>query len=144
MIAPLNGLWRPEEHPTSEGDWLVARYTADLGKPVREVHTSATDAKRPLVFPTERAAQTFADTLNPPPASDPAGELSEADLTWLQRLADAPEGRMEGSQTRSLLSLEHKGLAASRAEPGRRAMDRWTITEEGRQRLADAKEGASG
>jgi hypothetical protein len=135
MTVRLDGIWRPEPHPHREGDWLVVRYYDDGKRHVREVHTSATDATRPLPYPTEDAAQVACDLLNPAPLPMPGGELGEAQLQWLQRLADAPEGRMERAIHRTLLGLEHRGLAESKAEPGRRGMDRWTITEEGRAEL---------
>lgn len=132
----LDGRWRPEPHPFRDGEWLAVRYVSDLGKPRREVWTSATDATRPLCYPTEDACQVACDVLNPAPGAAEEVALGDAQRQWLERLAEEPEGVMERGLHRVLLSLEHLGLVESKAEPGRRGMDRWAITEKGRAELA--------
>lgn len=141
-MAKLDNIWRPEEHPKREGEWLAARYSDDLqGGPTREVATIPGIVARARVWPSEDQAQTWCDMANPVTQPREESDLSRAELLWLDRLERAEEGRMERSTSTTLLALEHRGFAASRAEPGRRQMDRWTITEAGRKALAAEKEG---
>lgn len=134
-LAIADGRWRVEEHPVDDTAWLIARYLDEPGGVRRELfkEVGGIVARK---FHDEREAQAIADVMNPMPAAV-HDVLGPAEIIWLKRLADAPEGRMEGSTMRSLLSLEFKGMATSQAEPGRREMDRWTITEKGRAALAE-------
>lgn len=137
MANPLDGIWRPEEHPKKEDCWLVVRYTADLGKPLRDVHRAAPD-HRPTLFLDERRAQQVCDRLNEarpqPPAPPP---LSASERGWLARVGAAPEGIMERSNLRQLLALEARGLIVGKREPGRSKMDRWFVTPAGREELGE-------
>lgn len=62
-------------------------------------------------------------------------DLVESQLLWLRKVADAPEGIAQPGTHNTLLSLEFHDLVTSRAEPNRRNIDRWTITQKGRDAL---------
>lgn len=141
-MAKFDGIWRPEPHPKREGQFLAVRYTDDLMEgQAREVATIGQVAfRKARSFNDEREAQTWCDAHNPVVTQKVDGNLRRAELLWLTRLANAEEGRMERSTSTTLLALEHRGYAASKPEPGRRQMDRWTITEEGRKALENEKD----
>ena len=138
-----DGIWRVEDHPKREGEFIAVRVSDDvqLG-PKREVATIKGQLGREKVqaWDDERTAQIWCDRMNPAPTPREGSALSPSQLEWLERLANAEEGRMERSTSTTLLALEHLGLATSRPEPNRRLMDRWTITKAGRKALAEEKD----
>lgn len=130
-MAKADGQWRAECTPI--GTWVIARYTADLGKPLRELHRDISGAPVRYGMDEQEAAEEFASHLN----SDGENEQAPPDLTPAQRaklreVADWPEGMVARSLSRTLLALEHYGLVSSAAEPNTRGMDRWKITTDGR------------
>ena len=139
-MPAYDGIWRVEEHPHDAVVLIAVRYTDDVQDGRRRHVAQMPDSNRPRRWFDEDTAQRWCDAHNPPPAYREGGSLSPAELLWLHRLAVADEGRMERATSTTLLALEHKGLAASRPEPGRRLMDRWTITETGRNALSQEKE----
>lgn len=141
-MARFDNIWRPEEHPNREGSYIAVRYSSDVLEGLSRDVACHSDDTRPQVrsWADEREAQAWCDAANPVVVPKVNGNLRRAELLWLTRLDNAEEGRMESSTSTTLLALEHRGFVASKAEPNRREMDRWTITEAGRKALQDEKD----
>ena len=138
MTTMPDGIWRPEEHPVTPGDWIAVRHYDNGLRHVREVSTyrSGPGLERVRRFKSAAEAQAACDRLNPLLLEKLACDLSGSQMQWLRRLAGEPDGVMERAVHAVLLSLEVLELVTSKAEPGRPGMDRWTITEDGRAELA--------
>lgn len=66
--------------------------------------------------------------------------MDKLDLDLLRRVADADEGitaPVGHGDGPKLLALEFFELVRSEAEPERRGVDRWFITDKGREKLND-------
>jgi hypothetical protein len=132
--------WRAARNKAKPHEWLVERTVFDAdGKPMREVarHTRENGEAQPHTFCSEDDAWAMCDQLNPRPGETHTRPLTMTELHWLRRVGQAPEGTMQPETTTALLSLEARGLVYSRAEHDRPGFDRWTLTDAGKQHLAD-------